>query len=226
MAVVGILLLIAFLPLVAATFSYSYGENKTIYPRCFNASSGAFYGSNANLTVRNETGIYYIVDDLENVGPGLFKHHVHNLSLDRCYVFDLGCEDPGAWRNEWGVVCVNSSTLAGLHTLNQGVADLGGVFGSVIGVFLFVGIAFLVRKTYPVLLYFLIPISGVMLLVGANIALKGAEAAAAGSSAISAINILFGFVVTVLVLLFTGTVAAALIKIIMWFRLKNDGGLR
>jgi len=95
----------------AEAFTYTYGENLTIYPRCVNATSGAFYGVNANLTIRNETGIFYQVDTLPTHGPGLFSHNITNLSENHCYALDLGCEDTGSWQNEWATLCVQDKEV-------------------------------------------------------------------------------------------------------------------
>jgi len=191
------------IPTFAVAFSYSHGENKTIYPKCVNATSGAFLGTNANLTVRNESGIFYEVDALDNVDTGVFMHHLHNLSLNHCYSLELGCEDTGTWRNEWGTVCVNQSTTsATVSELGTGFADLGAVLGALFGSVLMAFFAFALGSKWPVLNYFFVPASLLFALLSINTGLKAAEAAGASAGVISAMDTSLWVCVTVLVITF------------------------
>jgi len=103
----GLLVLCLLFPGVSA-FEYVYGENKTIYPHCFNATDGALLGTNANLTIRNETGVFYLVKDLQNEDTGIFSHNLTNLSKGHCYSLDLVCEDADTWISQWATLCVES----------------------------------------------------------------------------------------------------------------------
>lgn len=99
-----IFLLLIALPF-AEGFTIPYGRNYTVFPHCVNYSDGAFMGTKANLTIWNESGIYYRTNPV-NIAPGVFAHNLTNLSEGKCYSLDLNCTDAGAWKNEWATVCV------------------------------------------------------------------------------------------------------------------------
>jgi len=89
----------------SSAFTYLHGQTKTIYPHCVNASSGELLGTNANLTVRNETGVFYEVKDLHNIATGVFAHNLTNLSIGHCYTLELICEDDDTWETQWATLC-------------------------------------------------------------------------------------------------------------------------
>lgn len=100
------IVLMAVLASGTVAFDIPPRNNVTITPECFNATSGALLGTSANLTVRNQSGIYYVVDSVTNLAPGVFQHNLTNLSTGQCYALDFACEDAGTWTNQYGTLCV------------------------------------------------------------------------------------------------------------------------
>lgn len=100
------LIILIILVQAASALNIPPRTNITIQPHCYNAS-GTFYGSEANLTVRNESGVYFVNDDITNVGTGAFAINLTNLTAGHCYTLELGCEDAEAVTNEHGTICVD-----------------------------------------------------------------------------------------------------------------------
>jgi len=207
------------LPPIAA-FTYSYGEVKTVYPHCVNATSGALLGTNANITVRNESGGVYDQNlSITNMDTGIFSYTIHNLSDNHCYAFTLGCEDAGTWQTEWATVCVNSSvTTTTVAQLGAGFADFSAVFGMSFGAALFAFMAWALGKKWKVAHYFFIPLSTFFLFLTANAALQGAEAAGASSGVISTLQTNMWVAVMIIIATVTTVVIAGL-----WMALKMLG---
>jgi hypothetical protein len=209
-----IIIALVALPLVMA-FSYDYGENKTIYPRCFNATDGELLGTTATLTVRNETGIYYSVSAVENIGAGLFKTHISNLSLGHCYSLDFNCTAAGAWGMQWETICVNSSTTSSILTANnQGYAGLGGVVGLAGMVGLFVLLNYMYNQKYPVLQIFLVPMAMLALMIMLFSAARSAESAGAAEGIITALDRAYlGSIVAFIIVMFTASYSVVMLAI-------------
>lgn len=89
----------------ASAFFYNYGDNKTIYLYCVNATDGKLLGTQANLSVLNSSGTFYEVSALDNVGVGTFRHSLTNLSINGCYSLKMACKTAGTWESEWGTIC-------------------------------------------------------------------------------------------------------------------------
>jgi hypothetical protein len=196
-------IMLVVIPLAAASsFTYSEGENKTFYAHCVNASSGAFFGANANLTVRDESAVVWQVDALENVRSGVWRFSVTNLSVGHCYAFELGCEDEGSWRREWGTICVNQSSTA---KLDQDFADFGAVAAIVFGSLLFGLLAFAFAERFPLTMYFFVPMSVLFAFLGLGMALASANRVGASTSVI---NLLTSGMYAMGVVIFVVVVAA------------------
>ena len=111
------MIMMAFLLMeVVSALSVEQG-NFTVQPHCYNGTSGAFFGTQANLTVKNESGTFFVIDDLVNTGPGSFSVNLTNLSAGHCYTLELGCKDEGALANEHSTVCVSWGDDGVLGTL-------------------------------------------------------------------------------------------------------------
>lgn len=176
------------IPLLAA-FEYNYGDNKTIYPRCFNSTSGQLLGTTAKLTVRNESGIFYEVAAVENIGAGIFKTHIANLSKDHCYSLDFNCTSTDTWAMQWATICVNQSTTTLITTQNNtNFSGLGGVLAMAGMVALFIILNLTYHEKYPISQIFLVPMIMLSLMIMLFSAARFAESGGAPAAISTALD--------------------------------------
>lgn len=164
---------------LAASFAFALiipPDPFTLYPRCVNASSGDLLGSSANLTVYNETGVYYESANVVNTAPGMFEINITNLTIGHCYSLDFSCKDAGTWTRQWSTVCVNQSATAAVKALEGQGGSVAGVLGAVGAAAFFVMLALLYRNSFPQIVYLVIPFVLLCLILAANIALQASSA--------------------------------------------------
>ena len=186
------LILLLLLPFVVG-FDYLVGEGKEVYFYCVNATDGRLLGTNANLTVRNETGEYYNVEALDNVDTGIFKHNITNLTRGHCFSFQLSCLDADTFKTQWGTVCTETNMTSSGYS---NVASIGGtVFAS--GLFLYVSQYFF---HIPMLAYSMIMLSEIFLTAAIYLGLKWAELSQAGVAVVGVLNYIFWGAVIIMAL--------------------------
>lgn len=213
----ALLLLLLLVPLVAA-FDYLTGENKEVYFYCVNASDGVLLGSTAHLKVRNESGVFYVMNDMPSPEAGVFMHNISNLSRGHCYSFQLNCTADDAFNIEWGTLCTETNITT------SGASNIASVGGMVVASGLFVYLAqYFIH--IPMLMYGMIILAQVFLSGAIYVGLKWAEAAGAVAAVTGIMNLAFWSMIVILVLSATGFFWFGVHNTIAWMVGKKTKGL-
>ena len=198
------ILLIVMLP-IAAAFTYDTGENRTLFMYCVNASTGALLGTEANLTVRNVSGIFFEVNNVENVATGTFKQSFSNFSDGHCYSLILTCEDADTYKTEWGSLCVNQSTSSIIiDDTEAGYAGLGSIIAAVGMIILFLILNKTYNEKYPLSQIIFVPMIMFALMIATYAGARIAEDGGAPLAVSTAMDRAYlGAVVSMIVVMFT-----------------------